>query len=179
MNKIDNLLKNHDFKSELMNDKSFVSASKKMFEEQDVEFSREQLEDIVGDICDNLEKVRKMPEKELVKVVGGVQTINVGGLSANVPGSKPKTKKGVVIEATTTILGTVIGSAVGFTLGGFKFTSTDNYKVRKDGSKKLVSKSEQREFSPGSAMLVGGTGGLAGSVLGFQLGQLIVKKYNL
>ncbi len=173
MKEIESFLKEHDLKSELLGDESFVSESKKLFEEQGLEFSRKQLEEIIEDISENLEDVKELPMNELNNIIGGTP------LGTEVPeaasSSSPKKALGIAVKATTTILGTLLGAGLGFVIGRAPKHST----YRNSRGEVLYEKYTRND--PTSPAVIGGAviGSGVGSVLGAQLGNMIVKKYNL
>lgn len=171
MNKIDDFLNTHNLKSELMNDKSFVTDSKKLFEKQGMEFSKEKLEEIIGDISENLEGVRELSPQELARIVGGSQAEHPPGAKTE-NSSSPTTASGIAIKATTTILGTILGAGLGLILGGEYKSSTVK---DPDNGDEIMYKISSKKFKPFTAVIGGG----AGSILGAQLGNMIVKKYHL
>ena len=157
MKQISNFLKGRDLKSELMKDESFVNESKKLFENNGLAFSEKQLEEILENVNSDLKTIGKMPEEQLLKVVGGVA--NEAGTQ---PGSKPS-KEEIAIEAAMSIAGALVGVGVG-TLLGFSIKKTDTAGQTTKTTKK---------FKPAYPVLLG----LGGSVVGFQLGKLIASKY--
>lgn len=174
MNKINDFLNEHDLKSELLNDKSFVNSAEELFEQQGVKFSKDQLEEIVGDINENLESVRKMSPEELASIAGGVPKEDImlseALTSESEASNSPSTASGIAIKATTTILGAVLGAGVGFLLGIRRERS-----VTKDKEGSILQIESSTSYSPFPAVVGGGVG----SVLGAQLGNMIVKKYHL
>lgn len=178
MKEVENFLNEHDLKSELLQDESFISESKKLFEEQGVEFSKDQLEEIIGDISENLEDVKELPAKELNNIVGGtpLDTQAPEASSSSSPSLvSPKTNYGIAVKATTTILGTLLGAGLGFVIGRAPRRST----YRNSRGEVLYEEYTRNDVASGA--VIGGTviGGGVGSVLGAQLGNMIVKKYNL
>ena len=173
MKEIESFLKKHDLKSELLNDESFIEESRKLFEEHGVEFSRDQLKEIIGDISENLEDVKELPAKELAHIAGGIpeDTDTPNAVSS----SSPKKASGIAVKATTTILGTILGAGLGFVMGRAPKHST----YRNSRGEVLYEKYTRND--PTSPAVIGGTviGGGVGSILGAQLGNIIVRKYNL
>ena len=169
MNKIDDFLKEHDLKSELLNDESFVNDSKKLFKEQGVEFSKEQFEKIIGGINDNLNNVRKLPAEELLHIAGGQS--EGSKTTETIPYSKSSSGAGgIAIKATTTILGAVLGAGLGLVLN-----SKYKYSTVKDSKGEVLRKEYAVSSSPLPAVIGGGMGG----ILGAKIGDMIVKKYHL
>ncbi len=159
MDKVKEFLANHDLKKELTNDESFVEESKKLFEEQGLEFSKEQLEEIVGDICNNLEDVKELPENDLENIVGGV----LKGDPQTPKLESQKKAARIAVEATGSILGILIGGGLGLGLGAeFNYSNKDH-------------KLESTKYKAFPTVVGAG----AGSIIGYKLGKLIADKYKL
>lgn len=171
MDQITNFLKEHDLKTELMNDESFVNEVKKLFAENDLKFSNEQLKEIVGEIDNNLKSVQKLPQEELMNIVGGASYDS--GLPSTDKSEKPPSKSAIAVEATMTILGAVVGAAAGAALGVKVHSGTSTTTLENGDTRTTTYKG--KTYSPAPAVILG----LSGSVIGFQFGKLIVKKYNL
>ena len=160
MERIKTFLKNHNLKEELLSDESFVEESEKMFKEHGLEFSKKQLEEIIGDIEENLDDVKELPESELKDIVGGVK------VEDPTPVDHKKQSSGnaaIAVKATGTIIGAILGGVLGIGL------STEYNYDRTGGSWRSVT------VKPNHGLLGAGVG----SVIGYQLGNLVAKKCHL
>lgn len=173
MNKVGQLLKKHDLKKELVDNKEFIDNVKKLFEEHELECNEEQIKEIIDNVCYRLERSGELSEKDLIDIAGGAETeeseealyygkpqpeINVDEKKKHSTVAKIAD---VVIKATTTIIGCAVGGAVGAALSSeIKF---ENRKV-KDVTIKAFP----------TAIGVG-----TGSVLGYKLGRSISNQLGL
>ena len=169
MDTVKKFLESHDLEKELLNDRSFVSKSKKLFEEHRLEFSKKQLKEIIEGVQENLEDIKELPENELEAIVGG--GVGVGSINEPVQTASKEQQPGtagIAVKVTGSILGALIGGGLGLMLS----TKTTKSNFEYDGKK---GSSTAVEYTPFPA--VAGAG--AGSVVGYKLGKLIVNKYNL
>lgn len=172
MNKVSQLLRKHDLKKELVDNKEFIDNVKKLFEEHGLECNEEQIKEIIDNVCYRLERSGELPEKDLSDIAGGTETAETEeALYHDVPetelndGKKKRSTVAkiadIVIKATTTIIGCAVGGAAGAALSSeIKF---ENRKV-KDVTIKAFP----------TAIGVG-----TGSVLGYKLGRSISNELGL
>lgn len=161
MEKVKNFLKDHNLGEELLSDKKFIEDSKKIFEEQGLEFSEEQLREIIGDVSENLEDVKELPQNDLEVIAGGV--LKEDDDKKLVKPYKSASKSRVAVQATGAILGILVGGGLGLGLSSeFKYSNKDH-------------KMESTKFKTFPTVVGAGVG----SIIGFKLGKLIADKYEL
>lgn len=172
MKQLDDLLEKHDFEKELLNDEQFVSDAKNIMEESGLEFSKDQLKEILYGTEENLEKIRELPADELRKISGG--KTELGDISQNSEHAKNNNSAAAIaIKVATTIAGTLLGGGAGLLLGGLQVSSGTEKTYNSAGDLTSTTKKSGCTVGTGSISV----GAFGGSVVGYKLGTLIVNKY--
>ena len=177
MNKIGKLLREHDLQKELSGDIN------KLFEADGLECSEEETVENVDNICSNLKLLERLSEKDLSYIAGGEKIEKINGapskdvISAK-PGNNGKERSVVVkiadlvIRATSTVVGCVLGGAGGAIVDS-EITYTNTNENKNSKSKNFKVKDIKIKTFPITL------GTVTGGALGYKLGRSISNKLGL
>ncbi len=168
MEKIQELVKEGKLAENLMADKEFVEGAKEIFKSENVEMDDKKLAQLMNEIEAQLKKSNVLDKKELEEVSGGALT-----------------RKGVArgtVEAISTIVGSVVGLAMGGTGGlaaGVKGMEAITKRIERT-ARMTGNVDTTLKLGVGAVTGIGTTlGALSGGVLGHKLGKWICKKTGL